>query len=120
MRESGSLFSDLPTGPLPAELFEDLYRAGGLRIERIVSTGQASAPGEWYDQAQDEWVVLLRGAAGLLIEGESAPRALAPGDYVFLPAHLRHRVEWTAADEPTVWLAVHVALAPNQGDDPTK
>jgi len=78
----------------------------GLRIERIVSTGQASPPDFWYDQPEDEWVILLAGSAGLAIEGD-AERTLAPGDYVFLPAGKRHRVTWTDADHPTVWLAVH-------------
>jgi cupin 2 domain-containing protein len=78
-----------------------------LRIERIVSTGQASPPGHWYDQDRVEWVILLRGSAAILFEGESAPRLLAPGDYLLIPAHARHRVEWTASDRPTVWLAVH-------------
>jgi cupin 2 domain-containing protein len=77
------------------------------RIERIVSTGQASPPGFWYDQDRDEWVVVLSGAAGLLVEGENAPRAFRPGDHVHLPAHCRHRVEWTDGAGPTVWLAVH-------------
>jgi cupin 2 domain-containing protein len=118
MASSGSLFSDLPDGPLVAERLDELVRTGGVRIERIVSTGQATPPGEWFDQAWDEWVVLLSGGAGLLLEGEAAPRELSPGDWVFLPAHQRHRVEWTTAPEPTVWLAVHIGLAPNQGDDP--
>ena len=68
--------------------------------------GQASPPGFWYDQPQDEWVIVLRGAAGLLVEGEPEQR-LGPGDFVFLPARKRHRVTWTGPDEPTVWLAVH-------------
>lgn len=118
MASSGSLFSDLPDAPLGAERLDELVRAGGVRIERIVSTGQATPPGEWFDQAWDEWVVLLSGGAGLLIEGDRAPRRLIPGDWVFLPAHQRHRVEWTAAGAPSVWLAVHLGLAPNQGDDP--
>jgi cupin 2 domain-containing protein len=79
----------------------------GVRIERIVSTGQASPAGFWYDQDWAEWVILLAGSAGLLIEGEGAPRILAPGDYLEIPPHVRHRVEWTDADRPTVWLAVH-------------
>jgi len=79
----------------------------GVRLVRIVSTGQASPEGEWYDQPDWEWVALLKGAAGLRIEGEAEVRALAPGDFVHIPAHTRHRVEWTAADEPTVWLALH-------------
>jgi cupin 2 domain-containing protein len=80
-----------------------------VRIERIVSTGHASPPGFWDDQEQGEFVVVLAGRAGLLIEGEAAPRVLRAGDYVHLPAHCRHRVEWTAADTPTVWLAIHIA-----------
>jgi cupin 2 domain-containing protein len=89
------------------EQITELVRAPGLRIERIVSTGQASPPGFWYDQDWAEWVIVLAGSAGLLIEGEPAPRVLGPGDYLHLPAHKRHRVEWTDADQPTVWLAVH-------------
>jgi cupin 2 domain-containing protein len=79
----------------------------GARIERIVSTGQASPPDFWYDQDRTEWVIVLAGSAGLMIEGESALRILAPGDYIELPPHVPHRVEWTDADEPTVWLSVH-------------
>ena len=89
----------------------------GLRIERIVSTGQASPEGFWYDQPQDEWVVLLAGAAGLLIEGE-AERHLHPGDTVFLPARRRHRVTGTDPDRPTVWLAVHFGEALCRSVDP--
>jgi cupin 2 domain-containing protein len=89
------------------EIFSDLLERPGVRIERIVSTGQSSPEGSWYDQAWDEWVVLLAGSAGLVIEGE-AEITLNPGDYVFLPAHMRHRVAWTDADRPTVWLAVHI------------
>lgn len=90
-----------------AERIEPLVTASAVRIERIVSTGQASPPGFWYDQDWDEWVVVLCGAAGLLIEGEAKPRVLGPGDSLYLAAHLRHRVQWTSAAEPTVWLAVH-------------
>ena len=71
--------------------------------------GQASQRGFWYDEDWDEWVVVLSGAAGLLVAGEDGPRTLRAGDHVHLPAHRRHRVEWTDAAEPTVWLAVHFA-----------
>jgi cupin 2 domain-containing protein len=101
-----NIFADLAVAA-PEEELTDLLARSGLRIERIVSTGQASPPGFWYDQAHDEWVILLSGSAGLAIEGKSEMR-LAPGDYVFLPAHTRHRVTWTDATAPTVWLAVHV------------
>jgi cupin 2 domain-containing protein len=81
----------------------------GVRIERIVSTGQASAPGFWYDQPQGEWVVVLRGEAMLRFEDEAAPRRLGPGDFVDIAPRRRHRVEWTDPRQPTVWLAVHYA-----------
>ena len=101
-----NIFADLPEASAEEEL-TDLFARPGLRIERIVSTGQASPPGFWYDQAHDEWVIVLSGAAGLAVEGE-AEMQLQPGDYVYLPAHTRHRVTWTDATTPTVWLAVHV------------
>ena len=103
---SGSIFADVPTR-LDKEETTVLARLPGASIERIVSTGQSSPPGFWYDQDSTEWVVVLAGSAGLLIEGEAAPRILAPGDYLEFPPNCRHRVEWTAADRPTVWLAVH-------------
>jgi cupin 2 domain-containing protein len=68
----------------------------GARVLRIVSHAHASPPGFWYDQPEAEWVVVVAGSAGLLVEGESAVRGLGPGDYVLIPPHVRHRVEWTA------------------------
>jgi cupin 2 domain-containing protein len=102
----GNLFDDVPA-TLAEETLRTLLVTPDLRIERIVSIGHASPPGFWYDQDWAEWVLVLAGQAGLLIEGETAPRLLVPGSYVHLPAHCRHRVEWTSADVPTVWLAVH-------------
>jgi cupin 2 domain-containing protein len=101
-----NLFADLPAHP-PEELFELLVQSAGARLQRIVSLGHATPPGQWYDQDTNEWVVLLRGAASLRFEDEPAPRVLVPGDWIDIPAHRRHRVEWTAAGEPTVWLALH-------------
>ncbi len=98
-----NLFTDLPSH-LPDELFTTLLEADNLRIERIVSHGHSSPEGFWYDQDQHEWVVVLQGAARLSIEGEATH--LNPGDHIHIPAHQRHRVEWTTPDEPTVWLAV--------------
>jgi Cupin domain. len=109
---SGSLLAAIPQR-LDAELFEDLLQVANVRIERIVSTGQATPAGEWFDQAWDEWVVVIAGAAAILLEGEAEPRPLGPGDYVFLPAHSRHRVTWTTPDQPTVWLAVHIDPVPD-------
>lgn len=104
---AGNLLYDVPAA-LAEEELRVLLETPWVRIERIVSTGQASPPGFWYDQEQAEFVVVLAGRAGLLIEGETMPRALGPGSYVHLPAHCRHRVEWTDPATPTVWLAVHV------------
>jgi cupin 2 domain-containing protein len=90
-----------------AEQITELLSCPHVKVERIVSRGQASAPDFWYDQDWAEWVLVLAGSAGLMIEGESAARNLAPGDYVYLPPHVRHRVAWTDAAQPTIWLAVH-------------
>jgi cupin 2 domain-containing protein len=101
-----NLLASLPER-LDAEQIIALVATETVRIERIVSTGQASPPGFWYDQDRAEWVLLLAGSAGLLFEGEGEPRVLRSGDYLLIPAHRRHRVVWTDAAQPTVWLAVH-------------
>jgi cupin 2 domain-containing protein len=97
------------TANLPAcsdrELFTSLLDRPGVRIERIVSFGQTTPAEAPYDQAWDEWVLLVEGAARLWIEGQDEA-VLGPGDHLLIPAHRRHRVTWTAS--PTVWLAVHL------------
>ncbi|MFJ4346274.1 cupin [Pseudomonas sp. NPDC089401] len=95
-----------PCDPTAAEWVDDLLQRPGLRIERIVSSGQASPPGFWYDQAEGEWIMLISGSAGLRLEHEDYTRLLAPGDCLDIPAHCRHRVEWTAPGTSTIWLAV--------------
>lgn len=100
-----NLFDEIPRA-LDYEQFNMLLASSSVRIERIVSMGHSSPPGFWYDQEEGEWIVVLKGAAKLLVEGESAPRLLGPGDFVDLPARTRHRVEWTDPKTPTVWLAV--------------
>ncbi len=100
-----NLFCHLPT-ELPSELIESLVEKPGVRIERIVSHGQVTAAGEWYDQEDNEWVIVLRGRARLRLEGNDQTLEMGPGDYLDIPAHQRHRVEWTDTDEPTIWLAV--------------
>lgn len=104
-----NLYADLPKERLPDELFATLLSRDGIRIERIVSTGQASPQGFWYDQHWEEWVVLLTGAAALRFEDEPDVRQLKPGDWIYIASQRRHRVEWTDPDNPTVWLAVHFA-----------
>jgi len=99
------------------EQCSDVLSRPGLRIERIVSTGQASPPGFWYDQEQGEWVLVLAGAARLRFEDEAAARSLVAGDCVDIAPHRRHRVEWTDPTQPTVWLAVHYAAAPDEQEE---
>jgi cupin 2 domain-containing protein len=116
MIRSGNIFADIPA-LLAEEEITILAERSGARIERIVSAGQASPPGFWYDQNWPEWVIVLAGSAGLRIEGEEAPRILQAGDHVELPAHVRHRVEWTDPDRPTIWLAFHWTGGAGQGGE---
>lgn len=101
-----NLLGNIPAA-LPEEVFETLVQAPSARLERIVSNGQASPPGFWYEQPEHEWVLLLSGSAGLFFEGEDETVVLRPGDCVNIPAGTRHRVEWTSTQQPTVWLALH-------------
>ena len=103
---ANNLFDGLP-GELAEEHFTEILLAGGLRVERIVSRGHCSPEGFWYDQDWAEWVLVLRGSAGVLFEGEAEPVVLRPGSYLSIPAHVRHRVAWTDSHEATVWLAIH-------------
>lgn len=98
-----NLLQNLPLR-LADEWITVLARSPHVRIERIVSTGQASPPGFWYDQDEHEWVVVMRGGARVRLEDGCVD--LKPGDSLLIPAHQKHRVEWTSPDEPTVWLAV--------------
>lgn len=89
------------------ETFTELLASGGARVERIASLAQADPPGRWYDQAGDEFVLLLAGAARLGF-ADGSERALAPGDWAVIPARCRHRVAWTDPARETLWLAVHL------------
>ncbi len=100
-----NIFQHPPTG-LPEEMTENLVTRADFRIERIVSSGHCSSPGFWYDQAENEWVIVLAGRARLRLEAGGESVALGPGDYLNIPAHVRHRVDWTDPERDTVWLAV--------------
>jgi cupin 2 domain-containing protein len=105
MPKPKNFFDDVPV-QLPQELMQTLVETANVRVERIVSRGHRSEAGLWYDQPQHEWVIVLRGSACVHLEhGEVYP--LKAGDYINIPAHARHRVEWTDSDCDTVWLAVH-------------
>ena len=100
-----NIFQKMPKN-LQEELIEVLLETKAVRIERIVSKGHASPPGLWYDQEKDEFVILLDGSAGLLFEEKDELIVMKPGDYLNIPAHARHRVEWTDPSKETVWMAV--------------
>jgi cupin 2 domain-containing protein len=106
MTTAANLLAGLAS-PSRDEQITALVEAAGVRIERIVSHAHSSPEGFWYDQDRHEWVVLLTGAARLRFEGDERPVEMGPGDWVHIPAHKRHRVDWTTPDGPTVWLAVH-------------
>ena len=103
----GTLLSNLRF-PEEQEIFETLAESGSCRIERIVSSGQATPKGEWLHEDAREFVVVMTGRARLIFEGDEVPLWLGPGDWVDIPAGTRHRVDWTDPDQPTVWLAVHI------------
>jgi cupin 2 domain-containing protein len=105
MLEAQSLFSDLGCSGTE-ETFTTLFEKAGVKIERIDSHGQASPEGFWYDQPQDEWVLLVKGDADLEI-ADQPPLTLKAGDHVLILGHVRHRVASTSAD--ALWLAVHVS-----------
>jgi cupin 2 domain-containing protein len=87
------------------EKFLPLFESNSVKIERIVSHAHSSPPGFWYDQAEAEWVILVRGQATLEFAGGKLVE-LKEGDYLTIPPHVKHRVHQTAPD--TVWLAVHM------------
>ena len=101
-----NVFEEIPKD-LPDEVIEILAGNQGIRIERIVSRGHASPPGLWYDQNDNEFVLLIQGKSGLLFEGRDEAMVMRPGDYINIPAHCKHRVEWTDTGQDTVWLAIH-------------
>jgi len=103
---TSNIYSNIPE-ELPNELFEKIIYNSSFRLERIISKGHSTAKGRWYDQEKDEWVILLKGSAGIAIEGEAKTVVLKPGDYIHLPSHLKHRVEWTDPATETIWLALH-------------
>ena len=88
------------------EKFEEIAAGENIQIERIISTGQTTPAGQWYDQTADEWVILLQGEAELSYADDSRIK-LKAGDYLLIPAHTKHRVEYTSVEPACIWLAVH-------------
>jgi cupin 2 domain-containing protein len=104
---STNIFAAIPE-QISEELCACIFKRDNVYIERIVSKGHITTAGQWYDQAWDEWVILLQGQATLAYEQDQQTVHLTAGDYLLIPAHTRHRVEWTPPGINTVWLAVHL------------
>lgn len=102
-----NLFRSIPLH-LAQEWFETLAESPQVRIERIVSRGHITSESTYYDQAWDEWVVLLQGEARLWLEDQPLEVCLCPGDYLLIKAHTKHRVTYTSEATDTIWLAVHL------------
>ena len=111
-----NLYRDIPE-VVEDELFQPLIETDHFRLEKIISRGHATPPEEWYNQDGEEWVVLLKGRAGLLFEGETEVQVMGPGDCLQIPSHRRHRVEWTDPNGETIWLALHYRGARDESDE---
>lgn len=99
-----NLLDNIPE-TIEREITEVLTQSNSIRIEKIISQGQGSPINFWYDQSENEWVILLRGSAILEFENGEFIQ-LDEGDYINIPAHTKHRIEWTASYEQNIWLAV--------------
>ena len=100
-----NIFKNIPK-QLPQEVFENIVLQDNLKIERIVSKGHKTPKSQWYDQEDNEWVIVLTGEAILSFEN-SADVKLNSGDYINIPSHTKHKVAWTTPNRETIWLAIH-------------
>ncbi len=99
-----NFFSNIPD-QISQEIIETIFNTDAIRIERIISKGQASPENFWYNQSENEWVIVLEGKAMIKFEDQSIV-TLHKGDYLFIPAFKKHRVEWTDPNQLTIWLAI--------------
>lgn len=100
-----NIFDCIPEN-LDAEVFERLIDGDAIRIERIISKGHSSPESGWYDQDKNEWLIVLKGEA-LLLFADGKSIHMKAGDFLNIPAHKKHRVDWTDPETETIWLAVH-------------
>ncbi len=103
---SGNFFSGIPH-QIDDEIFDTILSSDGCEIKRIISKGQKSPADHWYDQEKNEWVMVLKGAAKLKFKDDNKIVEMIPGDYIHIPAHCKHRVEWTDPNAETIWLAMY-------------
>jgi cupin 2 domain-containing protein len=100
-----NILSDIPER-IPEEIFGEIISSENIRIERIISKGQSSPEDFWYDQEENEWLILVKGKAKLKFSDENELVELTAGDYISITSHKKHRVEWTDPENETIWLAV--------------
>jgi cupin 2 domain-containing protein len=100
-----NIFSGVPR-QITQEITDVIVSSPTARIERIVSKGHSSSRDYWYDQEQNEWVIVIKGKARLEFYGEIQLLELNEGDYINIPSHNKHRVDWTDPESETIWLAV--------------
>lgn len=100
-----NIFKDIPSN-IHEEITEKIISSGKIRIERIISQGHTSPGNFWFDQKENEWVIVIKGKAKLEFSGENELIDLNEGDYVNIPSHKKHRVKWTDPETETIWLAV--------------
>jgi len=100
-----NIFNGIPS-TLPEEIIQEIISSGNIRIERIISKGQSSPDNFWYDQEENEWVMLIQGRAGLKFFDDEDLVELNEGDYLNIPPHKKHRIEWTDSETETIWLVV--------------
>ena len=105
MNDVINIFENIPDH-ISEELFNEIFKTENFKVERIVSKGHSSPDNYWYDQEENEWVIMLKGSAGLLFAGDETVLVLRSGDYIHIPSHTKHRVEWTDPDMETIWLAI--------------
>jgi len=104
--KKSNIFTNIPN-KINQEVFEDIVSNKNIKIERIISHGDITPKGEWYDQDTNEWVMLMQGEAILSFEDDKSSIKLTAGEYINIPAHIKHRVSWTTPNEKTIWLAIH-------------
>ncbi len=86
------------------EEFIEILRDTNIRIERIVSNGQISEDGFWYEQDENEFVLLQEGEA--ILEFEDRDVSLKKGDFIDIKSRQKHRIKYTSLSEPTIWLVI--------------
>jgi cupin 2 domain-containing protein len=103
--KAASLLENIPT-EIPQEIFQDILKTDSLRIERIISKGHATPKDDWYEQSENEWVLVIQGQAQLRFEKGQQIIQMTPGMYVDIKAGVRHKVQWTNPQVETIWLAI--------------